>query len=83
MSLSLLWNHSNCLGGQMLVAFIGNPCPQFYIPWNVYTSICLIFIKLILIILPTKSRLCETGKFLLPTNIDPTKKKIPQYSVYL
>lgn len=33
------------MGGPMFVAFVGNPCPQFYIPTNVtYATICLIFI---------------------------------------
>lgn len=33
--------------GPMFVAFMGNPCPQSYIPTNVYTSRSLIFIKII------------------------------------
>lgn len=29
----------------MLVDFVGNPCPQIYIPTNLYKIICFIFIK--------------------------------------
>lgn len=56
------------MGGPMFVAFVGNPCPQFYIPTNVtYATICLILNYM----LPTKSRPHEPRKFCLPTNIDP------------
>lgn len=58
-------------GGPMFVVFVGNPCPVIYIPMNVYTSICLICIKIISNLLPTKLRLHEPGKFWLPMNIDP------------
>lgn len=51
----------------MFVAFVDNPCPLIYIPTNVYKSICLILIKIIPNLLPTK--------FWLPMNIDPHKQK--------
>lgn len=38
----------------MFVAFLGNPSPWIYIPTKVYTSICSIFIKIILNILSKK-----------------------------
>lgn len=31
-------------GGPMFAASVGNSCPQTYIPTNLYTSICFIFI---------------------------------------
>lgn len=31
----------------LFVAFMDNPCPWIYIPMNIYTSICLLFIKII------------------------------------
>lgn len=50
-----------------------------YIHTNLYTIICLIFIKIIPITLPMKLRPHEQGKFWLLTNFDPHKKKmIPQ-----
>lgn len=57
----------------MFVAFVGicNPCPRIYTPTSVYTGICLIFIKIIPNLLPTKIRPYEPGQFWLPTNIDP------------
>lgn len=54
-------------GKPMFVAFVDNPCPLIYIPTNVYKSICLILIKIIPNLLPTK--------FWLPMNIDPHKQK--------
>mgnify|MGYP005955286667 CR=1 FL=1 len=38
----------------MFVSFMGNPCQRIYIPTNIYTITCLIFIKIIMITLPTK-----------------------------
>lgn len=59
----------------MFVAFMGNPCSQIYVPINLYTIICFIFIKIILITLPTKLYPHESGKFWLPKNIDPEELK--------
>lgn len=49
-------------GGSMFVAILGNPCPRIYIPTNVYTSIYLIFNKIIPNFLPTKLLSHEPGK---------------------
>lgn len=56
--------------------FMCNPWPRIdliYIPSSVYTSICLILIKIKSIpnLLPTKLRPHEPGKCWLPTNIGP------------
>lgn len=56
--------------------FVGNPYPRIYIPTNLYTIICLISIKIILITLSTKLRPHGAGKFWLPTNIVPPRIKI-------
>lgn len=67
-------------GGPKFVAFVRKPCPQIYITTNLCTCICLIFIKILANLLPTKLYPNKQGKFLLSTNIDPHKKKmIPQY----
>lgn len=58
--------------GPMFIAFVGNPCPWIYFP-QTYTIICLIFIKIILITLPTKLPPHEPEKDWLPKNIDPHK----------
>lgn len=51
----------------MIVAFVGNPCPQIYILTNLYTIICLTFMKIILKLCPH-----EPQNFLaIPINIDP------------
>lgn len=56
----------------MIVAFVGNPCPQIYILTNLYTIICLTFMKIILIIRPMKLCPHEPRNFLaIPMNIDP------------
>lgn len=49
-------------GGSMFVAILGNSCPRIYIPTNVYTSIYLIFNKIIPNFLPTKLLPHEPGK---------------------
>lgn len=54
--------------GPMFVAFVGNPCPMNV---NTCTTICLIFIIIILITLSTKLCPPKPGKFWLPLNIDP------------
>lgn len=41
----ILLNHY-CSCGTMFVASMGKPFPRIYIPTNVYTSICLIYIKI-------------------------------------
>lgn len=48
-------------GVPMFLAFEGNPCPWMYIPPNIYTIICLIFIKIISI----------TQKNYVPTKVFP------------
>lgn len=63
-------NH-HCLGGTNVRGFLGNPRPRIHIPTNLYTIICFIFIKIILI--TTKLHPNELGKFWLPRNIDPHK----------
>lgn len=40
-------------GGPMFMAFMGNLCAPMYIPMNLYTIICLILIKIILINIKT------------------------------
>lgn len=66
----------------MLVVFVGNPCLRIYIPSNLYKIDCLIFIKIILIIQPTKLRPDELGKFWPPTYNDPPRiKLIQQYHI--
>lgn len=50
------------------MAFVGNPCPQIYNPMNLYTINCLIFIKIIPIKLPAKSRPHEPEKLWLLMN---------------
>lgn len=62
-------------GGPVFQTFVANTCPLIYIPMTVYTSICLIFIKIVLITLPTKWHHQEPGKFRLPTNFTPMNKK--------
>lgn len=57
----------------LFMAFVDNPCPQNYILMNVYTSICLIFIKINPNLQPTKLHPHEPGKIWLPTNIGPHK----------
>lgn len=71
---SILWNH-HCLSQcrPMFMAFTGNLCSQIYEAMNVYTILCLIFIKGIPIIPPTKLSPNEPGKFWLETKIDPHK----------
>lgn len=58
------------------VAFVGNPCPQIYIPTKNYTSICLSFIKIILNLLPAQLLPYEPGKFWLPMKNDPPQIKV-------
>lgn len=57
----------------MLVAFIGNPCPQIDFSTTV-THIVQAFVKCFFLIipnlLPTKLHPEEPGHFCLPTNID-------------
>lgn len=48
--------------------------PQIYIPMNVYTSICLISMKIVPITLPMKFRSYKPGNFWIPTNIHPMKR---------
>lgn len=73
-------------GGSMSMAFMGNPCPQIYIPTNVYASVCLIFVQTILNLLPMKlhnyvhrykpEKFWQpfiTKSFGNPANIDPHK----------
>lgn len=68
--------------GQMVVALVDNPSPRIHIPTNVYTSFCLLLIKIIPNLLPTKLRPHEPGQFCLPTNIDPPRIKMnPRYWV--
>lgn len=60
-------------GGSMSMAFMGNPCPQIYIPTNLYTSVCLIFIQTILNLLRMNLYHHKPGKFWQPAYIDPHK----------
>lgn len=67
----------------MFVAFVGicNPCPRIYTPTSVYMGICLIFIKIIPNLLPTKIRPHEPGQFWLPQTLTPVIIIIPQYQI--
>lgn len=40
--------------GPMFIDFVDNPCSRIYIPTNIYTFLFSIFIKIILITIPTK-----------------------------
>lgn len=51
-------------GGPMFVAFVGNPCPRISIPMNIYTSICLIFNKIVPVTLQVKLHPHKLEKFL-------------------
>lgn len=59
---------------------LGNPRPGIYIPTNVYSSICLIFIKSLPNLIPAKLRPLESRIFCLPgkCNIDPFQKNMIQ-----
>lgn len=56
-------------GWPMFVAFVCDPCPRIYIPTNIYTTICLISIKIIPITLPTKLYPHEHGNNDVSANI--------------
>lgn len=73
----ILRNHHYLWGDQpMFMAFMGKPCIQIYIHTKLYTIICLIFIRIILIALPMKLCPHEPQKCWLPMNIDPHKEKM-------
>lgn len=60
----------------MFVAFLGNNCPQIYIPTNVYASICIIFTGIYEIELATKEITSpRTMEILATHDIDPPKIK--------
>lgn len=61
-------------GGSMSMAFMGNPCPRIYIPTNVNTIACLIFIQTILNLLPMKLHHHKSGKFCNPLTLTTTSK---------
>lgn len=61
----------------MFVAFMGNMNLHLY--KTMYTIICLTFIKIVLITLPTKLCPHQPGKFWLPTTLTPENKLIPNY----
>lgn len=62
--------------GRMFVASEGNPCTRNYIPTNVDTSICLVFIYLYKIEIATDEITSpRTMKIWLPTNIYPHNLK--------
>lgn len=66
----------------MFVAFMDISCPRIYIPKNVYTSICLIPIKMIPNFLPKKYVPKNQENFCSPWTLTPQKiKMIPQYIV--
>lgn len=68
-------------GWPMFVAFIGYPCPQIYIPMNLYSIICWIFIKIIQITPPTKLYPHKRGKILAThKHWPPQIELIPQYT---
>lgn len=68
----------------MFVAFMDNSYPQIYIPKNVYTSICLIPIKMIPNLLPKKYVPKNQENFCSPWTLTPQKiKMITQYIVTL
>lgn len=68
-------------GGPMFMAFVGYPCPQIYIPTNLYSVICWIFIKIIQITPPTKLYPHKRGKILAThKHWPPQIELIPQYT---
>lgn len=68
-------------GGPMFMAFVGYPCPQIYIPTNLYSVICWIFIEIIQITPKTKLYPHKRGKILATHKHWPPRiKLIPQYT---
>lgn len=62
-------------GWPMLVAFVGNPCPRIYIPMNIHTSNCLLFMKIIRLHYQWNYVPTNQENFGYPRTLTPTKKK--------
>lgn len=60
-------------GGQISVAFVGNPCSRIYIPTNVYAIICFIIYCNNSDDTSNKITFKRTRKISMPTNIDPNE----------
>lgn len=69
--------------GRMFVASEGNPCTRNYIPTNVDTSICLVFIYLYKIEIATDEITSPRTRNILVTHehLPPQLKMISQYAV--